>query len=111
MRHCEEFVFAGGVDWSTMTGSRSDGSCRLESLLRRGRNTGLPRAERPAMTTVPQEHPTARLSNAEPTARGRWMALVAALLGWMFDGFEMGMFPLVGQPALAELLAGQPAEV
>ncbi|NDC63728.1 MAG: MFS transporter, partial [Planctomycetia bacterium] len=34
------------------------------------------------------------------------MALVAALLGWMFDGFEIGMFPLVGRPALAELLAG-----
>jgi len=40
------------------------------------------------------------------TARGRWMALVAALLGWMFDGFEIGMFPLVGRPALGELLAG-----
>lgn len=36
--------------------------------------------------------------------RGRWMALVAALLGWMFDGFEIGMFPLVGRPALSELL-------
>jgi MFS family permease len=32
------------------------------------------------------------------------MALLAAFLGWMFDGFEMGMFPLVGPPALAELL-------
>jgi MFS family permease len=32
------------------------------------------------------------------------MALVAALLGWMFDGFEIGMFPLVGRPALGELL-------
>jgi MFS family permease len=37
-------------------------------------------------------------------ASGKWMALTAALLGWMFDGFEMGMFPLIGQPALAELL-------
>ena len=45
-----------------------------------------------------------------PTNRGRWMALIAALLGWMFDGFEMGMFPLVGQPALAELMPNQPAE-
>ncbi|MEX0642570.1 MAG: MFS transporter [Pirellulales bacterium] len=36
--------------------------------------------------------------------RGIWMALVAALLGWMFDGFEMGMFPLVGPNALRELL-------
>ena len=39
--------------------------------------------------------------------RGKWMALLAAVLGWLFDGFEIGMFPLVGKPALAELLAGQ----
>jgi MFS family permease len=32
------------------------------------------------------------------------MALAAAFLGWMFDGFEMGLFPLVGGPALQELL-------
>lgn len=36
--------------------------------------------------------------------RGRWLALVAALLGWMFDGLEMGLFPLVARPALRELL-------
>lgn len=35
---------------------------------------------------------------------GKWMALIAALLGWMFDGFEMGLFPLIGGPALADLL-------
>ena len=35
---------------------------------------------------------------------GRWSALTAALLGWLFDGFEMGLFPLIGGPALAELL-------
>jgi SHS family sialic acid transporter-like MFS transporter len=40
-------------------------------------------------------------------ARGKWMALIAALLGWMFDGFEIGMFPLVGPTALDELLADQ----
>ena len=40
----------------------------------------------------------------DTTVSGRWMALVAALLGWMFDGFEIGMFPLVGRPALGELL-------
>ena len=37
--------------------------------------------------------------------RGHWMALLAALLGWMFDGFEMGLFPLIGNPALKELLS------
>lgn len=35
---------------------------------------------------------------------GKWMALTAALLGWMFDGFEMGLFPLVARPALLELM-------
>ena len=40
-------------------------------------------------------------------SRGKWMALAAALLGWMFDGFEQGMFPLVGPNALDEVLAAQ----
>jgi MFS family permease len=42
--------------------------------------------------------------------RGRWAALTAALLGWMFDGLEMGLFPLVGRPALRELLPGTPSD-
>lgn len=35
---------------------------------------------------------------------GKWTALTAALLGWLFDGLEMGLFPLVAKPALAELV-------
>src|SRR5882672_6039045 len=35
--------------------------------------------------------------------RGRWMALTAALLGWLFDGLEMGLFPLTARSALSEL--------
>jgi len=31
------------------------------------------------------------------------LALVAAFLGWMFDGMEMGIFPLVARPALQEM--------
>ena len=38
------------------------------------------------------------------TRRAMAMALLAALLGWMFDGFEMGLFPLVARPALKELM-------
>jgi MFS transporter, SHS family, sialic acid transporter len=34
------------------------------------------------------------------------VVLVAALLGWMFDGLEMGMFPLIARPALQQM---QPA--
>ena len=43
---------------------------------------------------------------ASPPAsrRGQWMALAAAFLGWMFDGFEIGLFPLVARPAMTELL-------
>lgn len=32
------------------------------------------------------------------------LTLAAALLGWMFDGFSMGLFPLVARPALREML-------
>lgn len=38
------------------------------------------------------------------SAGGRWLVLIAALLGWMFDGLEMGLFPLVARPALGDLL-------
>jgi MFS family permease len=38
------------------------------------------------------------------STRGRWLALTAALLGWMFDGLEMGLFPLTARPALKDLL-------
>jgi SHS family sialic acid transporter-like MFS transporter len=40
----------------------------------------------------------------ESISRGAWLALVAAFLGWMFDGFEMGLFPLIGRPAMLDLL-------
>ncbi len=44
------------------------------------------------------------MGSVTPVGRvGRWLALVAALLGWMFDGLEMGLFPLVGRPALRDL--------
>jgi MFS family permease len=40
------------------------------------------------------------------------MALAAALLGWMFDGLEMGLFPLVAGPAIDDLLPDkQPGDV
>jgi MFS family permease len=36
--------------------------------------------------------------------RGPWLVLAAAFLGWMFDGVEMGIFPLVARPALQSML-------
>ncbi len=38
--------------------------------------------------------------------KGKWLALSAAILGWMFDGLEMGLFPLVARPAMMELMEG-----
>jgi MFS family permease len=39
-----------------------------------------------------------------PSNNKRYLTLLAAFLGWLFDGFEMGLFPLIGQPALKDLL-------
>jgi MFS family permease len=39
-----------------------------------------------------------------------WITLAAAFLGWMFDGLEMGVFPVVARPALQELLGTQADE-
>jgi MFS transporter, SHS family, sialic acid transporter len=36
--------------------------------------------------------------------RQQWLVLGAAMLGWMFDGLEMGLFPIAGRPALQDLL-------
>ena len=33
------------------------------------------------------------------------MVLAAAFLGWLFDGYEIGLFPVVARPALQDLLA------
>jgi len=54
----------------------------------------------PDMAATAPRAPTAPVS-----ARGRWLALAAALLGWMFDGAEMGLFSLVGRPAVQDLLS------
>src|SRR6266404_9501280 len=36
--------------------------------------------------------------------RAQWLVLAAAALGWMFDGLEMGIFPLVARPALQSMM-------
>jgi MFS family permease len=40
------------------------------------------------------------------SARNQWLVLSAAFLGWMFDGVEQAVFPLVARPALQDLLGG-----
>ncbi|MDB6017585.1 MAG: naiP [Pedosphaera sp.] len=43
---------------------------------------------------------------AQSTAltRAQWLVLLAALLGWLFDGYEIGLFPVVARPALKSIL-------
>ncbi|MDD4868998.1 MAG: MFS transporter [Kiritimatiellae bacterium] len=45
------------------------------------------------------------MTTQSDTPRAKWLVLTAAFLGWMFDGLEMGMFPVVARPALQELLS------
>jgi MFS family permease len=47
---------------------------------------------------------------AEPSNRTKYLTLAAALLGWMFDGAEMGVFSLVGRSAVRDLLPGTSPE-
>ena len=43
---------------------------------------------------------------AAPTRGKLYLTLLAAFLGWMFDGMEMGIFPIVARPALEEMSRG-----
>src|SRR5437763_15796871 len=37
---------------------------------------------------------------AVKASSGKWLVLTSAMLGWMFDGVEMGIFPIIASPAL-----------
>jgi MFS family permease len=41
------------------------------------------------------------------TRRQLLLTLLAAFLGWLFDGMEMGIFPLVARPALQQMQSAQ----
>src|SRR5690348_253566 len=55
---------------------------------------------------MPTELPTLDNAVAPPlvSTSEQWLVLAAAFLGWMFDGLEMGIFPLVARPALQQLM-------
>ncbi len=52
-----------------------------------------------ALLATPGDGASGKLWN-----RGQWMVLIAAFLGWMFDGLEQGVMPLIARPALQDLL-------
>lgn len=60
------------------------------------------------MTTTPPIMATQKTqgNSGSSVRRAQMMAFIAAFLGWMFDGMEMGIFPLVARPALQEMQKG-----
>lgn len=56
--------------------------------------------------TVPD---SSQIPNTRPpglSTRGQWMVLTASFLGWLFDGYEQGLFGVIARPALHDLLGG-----
>ena len=51
------------------------------------------------------------MTTNDANRKGQWLVLLAAFLGWMFDGLEMGIFPLVARPALLDMLAQLPPDL
>jgi len=43
-------------------------------------------------------------ADAQGSGKQRWLILIVAMLGWMFDGLEMGLFPIAARPALIDLM-------
>jgi MFS family permease len=61
------------------------------------------RTSRPSPS--PSETGVAFGAAARPTLNsGQWLVLLAAFLGWLFDGYEIGLFPVIARPALRNLL-------
>src|SRR5713101_4169628 len=60
-------------------------------------------AEQPASSGGPAA--SLQIASPSPLTSAQWLVLLAAFLGWMFDGMEMGIFPLVARPALQEMQA------
>lgn len=60
------------------------------------------------MSTAQVPAPSSLPSQGQPTItrRAQTMTLIAAFLGWMFDGMEMGIFPLIARSALLEMQGG-----
>jgi SHS family sialic acid transporter-like MFS transporter len=57
-----------------------------------------------SMQTPPTETFHRAPADSIQLTRGQWMVLFAAFLGWLFDGFEIGLFPVVARPALLSML-------
>ena len=57
------------------------------------------------MNLPPNQRSAASAAPSVRLTRAQWLVLLAAFLGWLFDGFEQGLFPLIARPALQSILA------
>lgn len=78
---------------------------RMDTDLKTGHGSRIPLGiDNPSGQAGPQ-HPMAAHDTSPPRlTSSQWMVLVAAFLGWLFDGFEIGLFPVLARPALLSLL-------
>jgi len=51
------------------------------------------------------------LGESKSLTRDQWIVLAASFLGWMFDGVEIGLFPVLARPALQSLGMANDAQV
>ena len=81
-------------------------NCNAGNAVRKNHLT--PRTQMAFVLGLKLLYPNQHMNSTPPTltARGRWLVLIAAFLGWMFDGYEIGLFPVVARPALKDLLSG-----
>jgi SHS family sialic acid transporter-like MFS transporter len=68
-------------------------------------------SDSPADSDQPSSAPEVEIALAPPASsqKGRIMVLLAAFLGWMFDGLEQGLFPQIAKSSLQTLVIKLPA--
>src|SRR5436305_14887140 len=75
-------------------------------------------ASRPPLPTDPARQESRLVSSPAPAAAPspglapitRWLVLTVAAIGFLFDTYELLMFPVIGAQALAELLQVPPTD-
>ena len=53
------------------------------------------------MQTIPYAVPTA---GRPKITGGQWLVLIASVMGWLFDGYEQGLFGVIARPALRDVM-------